>query len=128
LLQKVTYEDIQPIIVTIEDAIKYESYLDGDLGHSDGHWAGNVAKAYEASEFKLTGQVRMGGQDHFYLETHATYAKPIDNGRQMEVVASCQNPAGAQSGVAQALGIKMNAVKDIVSNTLQNAVHGSWEN
>jgi len=52
----------------------------------------------------------MGGQEHFYFETNAAFAKPVDNCREMEVHSSCQNVAHAQHSISHALGVGMNNI------------------
>ena len=58
----------------------------------------------------ISGKLRMGGQDHFYLETHIAYAIPGENG-EMLVHSSTQHPTEVQHHVAGILGIHANAVE-----------------
>ena len=71
----------------------FSSYLDAPRLRHD---RGDVDGDYEKSPHKLESTMRMGGQEHFYFETNATLAKPVDNCREMEIFASCQNVAHAQ--------------------------------
>ena len=43
---------------------------------------------------------RMGGQEHFYLETQACLAVPKGEDGEMEIFASSQNPSGLQQAVS----------------------------
>jgi xanthine dehydrogenase/oxidase len=108
-LVKVEYEDVSPVIVTIEDAIKHESFLPNAprLRHD----RGDPDAAFEEAEHKIESSVRMGGQEHFYFETNASYCIPIDNSDEFHIHSSCQNIAEGQHSAAHALGVQMNHVK-----------------
>lgn len=54
--------------------------------------------------------MHVGGQEHFYLETHAHLAVPKDEDGGMELFSSTQNAAGTQRHVAAALGVPLNLV------------------
>ena len=61
----------------------------------------------------LSGEMRVGGQEHFYLEGQVATATPDeDNG--VHVVSSNQNPTEAQKLVAEVLGLSM---KDVLLET-----------
>lgn len=47
------------------------------------------------------GELYIGGQEHFYLETHCTIAVPKGEAGEMELFASTQNPMKTQVGVQQ---------------------------
>ncbi len=59
---------------------------------------------------KLEGDVRVGGQDHFYLETHGCLVVPKGEGDEMEIYASTQCVDGTQRMAAKALAIPSNRV------------------
>ncbi|KAL9024182.1 MAG: hypothetical protein Q9196_006704, partial [Gyalolechia fulgens] len=84
---KVEYEDL-PAIFTIEEAIARESYFQ----HYRYINKGNVDKAFEEADHVFTGTTRVGGQEHFYLETQACVAIPKPEDGEMEVWSSTQNP------------------------------------
>lgn len=58
----------------------------------------------------IEGECLIGGQEHFYLETHATLAVPKLEDNEMEVFASTQNPSETQKVIAEALNIQENRV------------------
>lgn len=64
---------------------------------------GDVQAALEAAPHRLSGTVDNGGQEHFYLETHASLAVPGED-RQMKVYSSTQHPSEVQILVAATLG------------------------
>ncbi|MFZ5441743.1 MAG: xanthine dehydrogenase molybdopterin binding subunit [Myxococcota bacterium] len=94
-----------PAILTLEDAIEKGSWL------SDEHWLsrGDVAAALPTAEVRLTGEVRTGGQDHFYLETQATLAVPDEHGC-LKLFSSTQHPSEVQALVAHALHLGRHQV------------------
>lgn len=97
---KVEYEDLSPIIVTIEDAIKHESFH-GDskiLEHGD------YRKAFAEADYVIKGEARMGGQEHFYLETHVAVAITRDTD-ELEVFCSTQHPTEIQKLTAHVTGL-----------------------
>lgn len=84
---KVQYEDL-PAIFTIEEAIAQESYFPHyryiNKGDSEG--------AFRTADQVFSGVVRMGGQEHFYLETNACVVIPKPEDGEMEIWSSTQNP------------------------------------
>jgi xanthine dehydrogenase/oxidase len=83
----VQYEDL-PAIFTIEEAIAKESYFD----HYKYIKNGDVDGAFETADHTFSGVVRIGGQEHFYLETQACVVVPKAEDGEMEVFSSTQNP------------------------------------
>lgn len=96
----IEYEDISPIIITIEDAIKQESFF----GEKRVMQRGNVEQAFTTSDHVIEGETRMGGQEHFYLETHAAIAIPRDTD-EIEIFCSSQHPTEIQKLVAHITGL-----------------------
>ncbi len=87
-------------ILTIEDALAAESWFDG----GPRIWTdGDVEAALKAAPHVLTGQIEIGGQEHFYLEGQAALALPSEAG-EMHVLTSTQHPTEIQHKVAEALG------------------------
>ena len=84
---KVEYKEL-PAIFTIEEAIIQESYFD----HYRFIKNGDAESAFEKADYVFSGVVRMGGQEHFYLETQACVVVPKPEDGEMEVYSSTQNP------------------------------------
>lgn len=84
---KVHYQDL-PAIFTIEEAIAKESYFQ----HFRYIKKGNTEKAFKDADHVFTGIARVGGQEHFYLETQACVAIPKPEDGEMEIWSSTQNP------------------------------------
>ncbi|MGR3635037.1 MAG: xanthine dehydrogenase molybdopterin binding subunit [Shimia sp.] len=70
---------------------------------------GDIAKGQAEAAHRINGQMRIGGQDHMYLEGHIAFAMP---GEDDDVVVHCstQHPSEAQHMVAHVLGVPNNAV------------------
>jgi xanthine dehydrogenase/oxidase len=84
---KVDYEEL-PAIFTIEEAIEKESFFE----HHRYIHKGDLNEAFSKADHVFTGVTRMGGQEHFYLETQACVAIPKPEDGEMEIYASTQNP------------------------------------
>ena len=84
---KVDYEEL-PTILTIEEAIEKESFFE----HYRYIKKGDPEGSFDKADHVFTGVVRMGGQEHFYLETNACVAIPKPEDGEMEIWASTQNP------------------------------------
>jgi len=67
------------------------------------------AAALEASPQRLTGKLRIGGQEHFYLEGQISLAIPGEDG-DMLIHCSTQHPSECQHLVARVLGLPDAAV------------------
>ena len=70
---------------------------------------GEPAAAIAAAPRRLAGSVRIGGQEHFYLEGQAALAVPGEDD-EMRVHSSTQHPAEVQHLVARMLGAPDAAV------------------
>ncbi|KAI5125185.1 xanthine dehydrogenase/oxidase isoform X1 [Manis pentadactyla] len=102
---KITYE-VLPAIITIEDAIKNNSFYGSELKIEKG----DLTKAFSEADNIVSGEFHIGGQDHFYLETHCTIAVPKGEAGEMELFASTQNTMKTQSFVANMLGVPANRI------------------
>lgn len=86
-LVTINYEPIEPVIVTLEDAIAQRSFFSG---YPRTLCKGNADEAFLNSNHVVEGYVRNGAQEHFYLETMSAYA--IRKEDELEIVATTQNP------------------------------------
>ncbi|HLO04910.1 MAG TPA: xanthine dehydrogenase molybdopterin binding subunit [Symbiobacteriaceae bacterium] len=103
-LVRAEYEPLTPIR-SIEEAITQASFHGGLQSFGRGEPDRAIAQA----PFRLTGEVRIGGQEHFYLETQASLAM-IDEAGLMQVHSSTQHPAETGAVVARVLGWPVNQV------------------
>ncbi|HXQ40340.1 MAG TPA: xanthine dehydrogenase molybdopterin binding subunit [Candidatus Udaeobacter sp.] len=103
-LAAVEYEDL-PAILTIEQALAAKSFvLEPHVMRR-----GDVQAALAAAPHRLKGRIRMGGQDHFYLEGQVSLAIPQEDGDVL-IHCSTQHPSEVQHGSARVLGRPDNAV------------------
>ncbi len=93
-----------PAILTIEEAIAADSFLTEELRIHDGD-----LHALDSSPVRVKGELRIGGQEHFYLETQAALAW-LDEAGFMAVHSSTQHPSETQEIVARVLGVPRNHV------------------
>jgi xanthine dehydrogenase large subunit len=100
----VEYEPL-PAILTLQEAIRKESFQGSRL-HAR---RGDVEQGLESSARVLEGELELGGQEHFYLETHASLAV-LDETDHILVHSSTQHPSETQEVVAQVLGLPRNQV------------------
>ena len=70
---------------------------------------GEIEAALDTATNRLQGQIRIGGQDHMYLEGHIAFAMPGED-EDVTVFSSTQHPSEAQHMVANVLGIATHAV------------------
>lgn len=70
---------------------------------------GDVETGLSASQHRARGRVRIGGQEHFYLESQAALAIPGEDD-EVTLQVSSQHPTEIQVMVAQVLGIPHAAV------------------
>ena len=69
-----------------------------------------MEEAFASADHVFEGVARMGGQEHFYLETNASIVIPKSEDGEVEVFASTQNPTETQTIVAQVTGVAANKV------------------
>ena len=102
---RVTYEDL-PAILDIDQARAAGGELVVEPLTLE---RGEVEVALKAAPRRLKGAMRIGGQDHFYLEGQIALAIPGEDG-DMSVISSTQHPSEVQHMVARALGLPAHAV------------------
>jgi xanthine dehydrogenase molybdopterin binding subunit/xanthine dehydrogenase small subunit len=100
----VEYEPLPPIL-TLEQAVAARSF------HNAPNYIrrGKTCAALADSPMTLTGVFELQGQEHFYLETQAAWAKPGEDGA-MFVSSSTQHPSEVQAVVAHLLSVPANKV------------------
>jgi len=95
----VDVEAAEPV-VTVDQAIA----ADRDVMPPYAFVRGDVEAGLAAAPRRLEGSIRVGGQEHFYLEGQVSLAIPGEGG-EMTIVTSSQHPTEIQHLVAQALGV-----------------------
>uniref|UniRef100_A0A8C8EFH1 aldehyde oxidase n=1 Tax=Otus sunia TaxID=257818 RepID=A0A8C8EFH1_9STRI len=90
---KIEYEVLEPVILTIEVLIIYFLLL------------------FYCFIYLINGrEIRIGGQEHFYMETQSVLVVPKGEDNEMDVYVSTQHPAIIQEMVAASLGVPANRI------------------
>lgn len=93
-----------PAILTIPEAIAAGCFLTDPLRIARGDLS-----AITASPICFTGELQIGGQEHFYLETQCALARWDESGG-IVVDSSTQHPSETQDVIARVLGIPWHRV------------------
>uniref|UniRef100_A0A673BRV7 xanthine dehydrogenase n=1 Tax=Sphaeramia orbicularis TaxID=375764 RepID=A0A673BRV7_9TELE len=102
---KIQYEEL-PTVVTIQvtsHTPRVTSHTPKVTSHTPKVTSHTTASGH------YSGDMHMGGQEHFYLETNVTLAVPKEDG-EMELFVSTQSASKTQSLVAKALGVASNRI------------------
>lgn len=83
--------------------------LDAKVRPSHQMQQGDYAAVYAEAPIKLEGQLKVGGQEHMYLEGQISLALPEEDGRMM-IYTSSQHPSEVQKLVAEVLGVGLHKV------------------
>jgi xanthine dehydrogenase large subunit len=101
----IEYEPL-PAILTLDESLSRE---DARVLPSRLIKRGEPEGAILLSLYRLHGTLRIGGQEHFYLEGQIAVAHPGEQG-DMLIFSSTQNPSEIQHLVARALGLADHSV------------------
>ncbi|XP_049743723.1 aldehyde oxidase [Elephas maximus indicus] len=102
----IVYEDLEPVILTIEEAIQHNSFFEPERKLE----YGNVDEAFKVVDQILEGEIHMGGQEHFYMETQSMLVVPKGEDQEIDVYVSTQFPKYIQDIVASTLKVPSNKV------------------
>ncbi|HTV00239.1 MAG TPA: xanthine dehydrogenase molybdopterin binding subunit [Luteitalea sp.] len=100
----VTYEPL-PAVLDPDAAIQAGAYLAGPFRLA----RGDVQAGLSSSAATVSGELRIGGQEHFYLETQAALAWRDESGG-IALHSSTQHPSETQEVVARVLGVPKSRV------------------
>ncbi|XP_039648487.1 aldehyde oxidase 6 [Perca fluviatilis] len=103
---KIGYEDLPEPLFTVEEASEKSSFFEPRRMIEKG----NVAEAFKTVDHVHQGEFRMGGQEHFYMETQSMLVVPVGEETEFNAYVSTQWPTGTQDAIAEALGIPSNRV------------------
>jgi xanthine dehydrogenase large subunit len=103
-LARIEVEPEKPL-VNVEDALSAGSRVLDDYDFL----VGDIARALGNAPHRVKGTIRIGGQEHFYLEGQAALAIPLEAG-DLLIHSSTQHPSEVQHIVAHMLGLKLAAV------------------
>jgi len=101
---EVEYEPL-PAIVSMAEAIAQDSF------HNPLRLIarGDAVAALAAAPHRVAGEFSFGGQEHFYLETHAVWAEWGDDGDVL-VSSSTQHPSEIQTIISEVLHVPRNKI------------------
>ncbi len=98
-----------PAVLNLTQACRQKSHMGESYKLSTGDTQAAISKA----ENILQGSFISGGQDHFYLESHACIAYPEEN-QCLQIHTSAQHPSEVQHVVASALGLQQHQIVCVV--------------
>jgi xanthine dehydrogenase large subunit len=97
--------EVLDAILDVKTALEQKHFVQ----ESHTHTLGDSASALKQAPHTLSGELHIGGQEHFYLESQVASVMPTEDGGML-VYSSTQNPTEVQKLVAEVLGIPMNQV------------------
>uniref|UniRef100_A0A8C0N417 Aldehyde oxidase n=1 Tax=Canis lupus familiaris TaxID=9615 RepID=A0A8C0N417_CANLF len=103
---KITYEDIEPRIITIEQALEHNSFFTTEKKIEQG----NVEQAFKYVDQIIEGEAHVEGQEHFYMETQTILAIPKEEDKEMVLYVGTQFPSHVQEFVAATLNIPRSRI------------------
>ena len=103
-LAKIAYQELDAVL-SVKDALAKQSFVRPPFTMRRGDSATAIAQA----EHQLSGEISVGGQEHFYLEGQVSTAEPTEDGG-MTIFSSSQHPSEVQKLVAEVLDIPLNKV------------------
>jgi len=107
----VSYDEIAPS-VSIDDVVDEKSgraLPDDFVTRPLTLQRGDTRVAIASASHQISGTLRMGGQDHFYLESHIAMAVPGE-ADEMLIHSSTQHPTEVQHMVSRVLAVPSHAV------------------
>jgi xanthine dehydrogenase large subunit len=94
-----------PPVLDVRDALERRDFVCRVMTMTRGEVDGALA----AAPRRLSGELEVGGQDHFYLETQVAMAVPSGHG-DLHLFSGTQHPTEVQHLVARLLGLPQAAV------------------
>lgn len=103
-LANIEYDEAEPIL-TVEQALAAQHFV----RPSHTQQRGDSGPAIDSAKHQLSGELAIGGQEHFYLEGQITVAEPAEDGGVL-IYTSSQHPSEVQKLVAEVLDVPFNKV------------------
>ncbi|CAH6791652.1 Aox3 [Phodopus roborovskii] len=103
---KIAYDDIEPAIITIEQALEHKSFLSPEKKIEQG----NVECAFKHVDQVIEGEIHVEGQEHFYMETQTILAIPQTEDKEMVLHLGTQFPTHVQEYVSAALKVPRSRI------------------
>ncbi|CAF5142888.1 unnamed protein product, partial [Rotaria sp. Silwood1] len=99
-LVKIDYELLSPTILSIDDAINYQSYFGDEICLQKG----DIEKSFINAEHILEDTIYIGGQEHFYMETNSCMVIPSNDDKEITLYLGTQSASSMQELTALVLG------------------------
>ena len=99
---KITYKNHTKPVLTIQEAMKSEARVVPVRNVKLGEKPAKIAKTF-------SGEMNIGSQYHYTMETNAVLVKPIERG-EVNVYASCQTNFFIQDGIRKCTGLPNNKI------------------
>uniref|UniRef100_A0A3B4UT37 xanthine dehydrogenase n=1 Tax=Seriola dumerili TaxID=41447 RepID=A0A3B4UT37_SERDU len=103
---KISYEDLPEPVFTAEEAVEKSSFFEPRRRIE----RGDVDEAFKSVDQVYEGGMRLGGQEHFYMETQSMLVVPVGEETEFNAYVSTQWPTSTQDAIAETLGIPSNRV------------------
>ncbi|KAH0621628.1 hypothetical protein JD844_023150, partial [Phrynosoma platyrhinos] len=103
---KIIYKDLEPVVLTIEEAIEHKSFFSPRRKLEQG----NVQEGFAMAQHIVEGEIHIGGQEHFYMETQSVLVIPKGEDKEIDIYVSSQHPTFIQELVASVLNIPCNRI------------------
>ncbi|RSD31299.1 xanthine dehydrogenase molybdopterin binding subunit [Vibrio pectenicida] len=100
----IEYQPLPPLL-DVKQALEQKQFVT----ESHQQKRGSSKNALKQAKHIIEGELGIGGQEHFYLETQVSSAVPTEDGG-VQVYASTQNPTEVQHKVAQVLNLPINKI------------------
>ena len=100
----IEYRELEAVL-SVKQALAEQHWVEEPHVHKRGDSAAALLKAAH----RLQGELEIGGQEHFYLETQIATVMPGEDGAML-VYSSTQHPTEVQKLVASVLGLPMHKV------------------
>ncbi|KAF6006640.1 hypothetical protein HII13_004919 [Brettanomyces bruxellensis] len=101
---RVVYDEL-PRIISVEDGVRQKSFFPDRREVKLGDWE----SAFKNSKYYLENTARLSAQEHFYFEVQNCLVIPQEGG-ELKVYSSTQNPTETQLCAAQVTGVPANRV------------------
>ncbi|ACX95704.1 xanthine dehydrogenase molybdopterin binding subunit [Halothiobacillus neapolitanus] len=103
-LAQIEYEPL-PALITVRDALASDSFVLPSKTFRRGEPEAHLAQA----KHRLQGEIKIGGQDHYYLESNIALALSGEDG-DLKIFSSTQHPTEIQHCCARVLGVPDHAI------------------
>lgn len=103
-LAEIKYQPL-PAVLTVKEALAQKNFVRPPYTMQ----RGDSDQALKVAEHCLSGEISIGGQEHFYLEGQVSSVIPTEDGGML-VYSSSQHPSEVQKLVAEVLDIPLNKV------------------